>query len=239
MENENRIKGCRNFRSLGRIPLAETDGYTKEQIFRSDCLSRLTPADIDRLKDMPIRCVIDLRGAEEIALRPNPFKEETGIDFYNISLVEGIKTTNYLKNQPEHLGKLYTDLLDEAGEEIGHVLRIITKYTHEKVLFHCSAGKDRTGVIAALLLAVAGVDETDIVTDYAKTYPLMKEIFEQDRIEAEKHGYIMGEHLFYSEPAYMEEMLNHLKEKYQNAEQYLLKFMSADEVSLLKQIMVA
>jgi protein-tyrosine phosphatase len=76
--------GCKNFRDLGGLPCNDASFTKFHKIYRSDCLSRLTDADIEILKDKGISCIIDLRTKLELSIRPNPLANLPGFSYYNI-----------------------------------------------------------------------------------------------------------------------------------------------------------
>ena len=131
------------------------------------------------------------------------------------------------------LGELYVQLLDGAGDEL---LRVFTVLAADRgdgeaaALFHCAAGKDRTGVVAGLLLSLAGVHADVIAEDYALTSaciaPIMEELREgrPESVSDEQYEHFLG-----SDPDHMYTMLRHLDEQYGGAERYLRTIGVADE----------
>jgi protein-tyrosine phosphatase len=145
------------------------------QVFRSDNFGNATEADIDHVVGgLGVKHVIDLRRAEEWD-ESGRFPEIDGVDFHHFELLH-IKW--------EHIGRRASDLTDEAKlveflrhrytgmmeagyHSVRDSLEVIA--SGEPVVFHCMAGKDRTGIVAAVLLSILGVDDEDIAADYALT----------------------------------------------------------------------
>ena len=204
-----KLEGCPNFRDLGGYVCGDGATTRKNTFYRADCLSKLTEGDICTLEDLGITTVIDLRTQEELARAANPLRDREGFEYYNLSLSDGLQSEELKGLMPESLSKMYRALADEAGEVIETIFSILARAPGVAV-FHCAAGKDRTGVIAALLLMLAGVSDDDIVSDYSCTYELMKPIFDNQISQAALVGIEVPKELMMSEPANMEEFLAHI-----------------------------
>ncbi len=130
--------------------------------------------------------------------------------------------TKLANSQVRSLGDLYVSLLESSQAELQQIFAILAESSDSAMLYHCTAGKDRTGVVSALLLELAGVSQETILEDYSLTAvcltPLMEEL-RRDRPEGMLAE--MYEHFISSDPANMVMMLGHLAEKYTNAEHYL------------------
>jgi protein-tyrosine phosphatase len=216
------LEGCLNFRDLG--------GYTGEggrkvlrgRIYRADDLSKLSSADIVRVGELGISTVIDLRSVGELGRAPNPLRGRPGFSYHHVQLLDGVNSAPDGMPRIQSLPEMYKSLLPEAGSQIGRVFQILHDREGRGVVFHCTAGKDRTGVIAALILNLCGVSGEDIITDYALTYELMRPFFDVVAEEARKAGVPIPGQLFQSDPAFMREFLGFLKKTYGGAESYLL-----------------
>ncbi|MCQ1856410.1 tyrosine-protein phosphatase, partial [Neorhizobium galegae] len=140
-------------------------------ILRGDALHRLSEADIETLLDNGLATVIDLRNANEIAAEANPFAGHARVRYYNTPLFSALAPVEMMANAVASfdMGDRYCQAIDNCQPAIAKVLKTIADAPDGAVLFHCTAGKDRTGVISALLLANADVDEATIVEDYALT----------------------------------------------------------------------
>ncbi|MDR1970597.1 MAG: tyrosine-protein phosphatase [Treponema sp.] len=215
------LEGCLNFRDLG--------GYTGEggrkirygRIFRSDDLSKLSPGDMVRVGELGISTVLDLRSADELARAPNPLRGRPGFAYYHIPLLDGINSETDGPVRIESLPELYKSLVISAGKQIAGVFQVLREQKGGTV-FHCAAGKDRTGLIAALILGLCGVAEEDIIADYALTYEKMRPFFDTMTQKAREAGIPVPEELLRSDPAFMRELLDFLNRTYSGAEAYLL-----------------
>ncbi|WP_151737358.1 tyrosine-protein phosphatase ['Paenibacillus yunnanensis' Narsing Rao et al. 2020] len=214
-----KLEGAYNVRDIGGYPAEHGKLVQRGRLFRADGLHRLTGGDQGLLLDKGLRTVIDLRHDDECLAKRNVFADSEALAYYNVSLINPATT---MEADIRCLGDMYVNMLDECGPQLGRVFTLIAEAGEGGVLFHCAAGKDRTGVVAALLLDLAGVPKELIVQDYAETEinlaPLMAEFLAEMPEEMRSAGYeaFMG-----SAPENMEIMLQHLHARYGGAEAYL------------------
>lgn len=229
------LEGCPNFRDLGGYSCGGGGRTRRGRFYRADCLSKLTGQDAGHLAELGVTTVVDLRSTGELARAKNALDGKAGFFYHNVSLEDGIQSREGRGLLPESLVTLYFTLADEAGAQIAHVMRILLS-APERAVFHCTAGKDRTGVIAALLLLLAEVEDEVIVADYAATYGLMKDVFDGQVVQAALAGIEIPGYLLRSEPSNMEEFLAHIRRTYGGAAGYLAHIgLTEEEISLLKQ----
>jgi protein-tyrosine phosphatase len=233
MERLLKLDGAYNVRDIGGYKTLTGETVQPGRIFRGDGLHQLSLRDQEMILGLGVRTIIDLRFGNEIAAKKNVFAERTEVSYYNISLVNPATTK---LNEISSLGDMYKILLDGSGPLIVEVFRLMAK-VQDGLLFHCSAGKDRTGVVAALLLDLAGVPRDTIVSDYVETEsnlaPIMDELLAHRpaQMTEEEYRTFMG-----SAPVNMELMLDHLYSVYGGAEQYLSSFgFQTDEIELLRR----
>lgn len=217
-----------NTRDLGGY---ETQGgyYSKSHKYvRASSPSNASQKDIQTLKDYGVKVVVDLRSDFEKEHQKNPFQKDKDIDYYEVDIFQNKETAvvpQEVKNYHD-LGGLYIYMLESMKPQIKEVFDIFVKYPYECILFHCSAGKDRTGVIAGLLLDLIGCHEYDIVKDYSESYENNIEINEsllQMMKDEEAKQYLK------SSPKYMMEFLDYLRENYGSSKEYLLSIGMSDE----------
>lgn len=185
-----------NIRDLGGYRRL-TGGMTQwRRILRGEALHPLTADSMTELVGHDLSLVIDLRGPHETTVTPHPFVGHAKVQYRNVVLFDALAPIA-LAQQPFDMGRRYCDALDRCGEQFGDVFRAIANARPGIVLFHCTAGKDRTGVVAAMLLALAGVSREDIVEDYALTASA-EGLIDQLRLRALAAG---------SKPEHVERML--------------------------------
>lgn len=154
------LSGAENFRDLGGYPVAG-GAVAWRRVFRADRLTHLTAADADALSALSLKTIIDLRTPAEI-MRSGPGRLASQATVLSHSLI----TANTVLRPALDYGAW----LQAAGEPIAAVFAVMSGAEDPfPLVFHCTAGKDRTGIIAALLLSVLGVGAEDIVADYALT----------------------------------------------------------------------
>lgn len=221
------MEGAYNIRDLGGYPTEDGRTVRRGVFFRADGLHKLSQKDQDALLTRGVRTIVDLRHNQELREAANVFKDSERVAYRNVSLINPAKSMNM---NIRSLGDLYVDMLDNVQEALLQVFELLSAAPDESVLFHCSAGKDRTGVTAALLLDLAGVRHDVIVADYTMTAaclaPLMQELRSgrPDVLSAEMYEKFLG-----AEPENMEMMLAHLTEKYGGSEQYLTSIGMSDQ----------
>jgi protein-tyrosine phosphatase len=179
------ITGTFNIRDLGGY--ASGAGQTHwRRLLRADGLHRLDAAGMATLADAGVRTIIDLRRDHELESHPNPFRDHPDMTYHNVSLFEALDPA--VMTGGDVLLDLYLAALTTRHGPIAQVLTLIANAPEGIVLFHCTAGKDRTGLIAALMLAVAGVETAVIVDDYALTGPMIAPLLETFVADAVSRG---------------------------------------------------
>jgi protein-tyrosine phosphatase len=157
-----------NFRDMGGYPTEDGRTLRWGRLYRSDDLSRLRVDEHDRFAALRLRTVIDLRRSIEVN-QTGRIPTMNGISYHHIHLPHPFWTQPDFTDTEERVNYLrdrYRELTDQAGAEIAQTLGLIADESTAPLVFHCVAGKDRTGVIAALVLALLGVADHDIADDY-------------------------------------------------------------------------
>ncbi len=190
------LVGSFNFRDLGGYPGLDGRLTRWGRLFRSDALHELTAADVARLRELGLRTVIDLRTERELARSGRGPLEPEDVAFHHLAVVkEGVRidgTTDGAADGEavaapapagDDLAERYLWYLDVGGDAIARALTLFGAGERYPLVFHCAAGKDRTGVLAALVLELLGVDRDAIVTDYVITGERIRLILERWRAE--------------------------------------------------------
>jgi protein-tyrosine phosphatase len=156
-----RLAGLFNLRDAGGFPTVAGGRVRWRTLFRSDALGNLDQDGIATLAEFGLRTIVDLRTHIEAELAPSAV---AGLDAQtiHISLLSGD-----LQALPYELGEIYRYMIDERGGAIAAAIKALSARSALPALVHCSAGKDRTGIVIALILAVLGVPDQVIAADYA------------------------------------------------------------------------
>lgn len=219
-----------NTRDLGGYETQGASYSRSHKYIRASSPSNATKQDIEDLLAYGVEVVIDLRGDFEKTHQVNPFKDVDNIAFYEVDIFQNAHAAVVPEEvkQYQNLGGFYIYMLEAMKSEFKKVFDIFVKYPYECILFHCSAGKDRTGVISALLLDLVGCHEYDIVKDYSESYENNKAINETLK---EMTNIEEAKEYLKSSPRYMMELLDYLREHYGSAKGYLLEIgMSYDDI---------
>ncbi|WP_405146232.1 tyrosine-protein phosphatase [Sphaerisporangium sp. NBC_01403] len=190
------LDGAVNVRDLGGLPTVDGETTTFGRVLRSDNLQGLTDADVERLVgELKLRDVVDLRSNAEVSLEgPGPLTRVPEVGIHHLTLfAEGGRHTDVEADTGDApatridadrvlpwqgrresdaaevrvLGFYYAYLRDRPDSVLA-ALRVLA-YGDGACVVHCAAGKDRTGVVCALALSVAGVEREAIVADYTAT----------------------------------------------------------------------
>jgi protein-tyrosine phosphatase len=183
------FEGSHNFRDLGGYETCDGRRVRWGKIFRSDHLAELTERDLDYFSALGIRLVCDFRGDEEIANQPNRLPkhdppEQINPSVSGTSLMPGKIEAAIRSGNPDNLNfrQLLIDgnrfMVTGALAQYRALMRSLEREACVPLLFHCTAGKDRTGVGAALILLALGVPEETVMRDY-----LLTATYTHDRVE--------------------------------------------------------
>jgi protein-tyrosine phosphatase len=235
-------EGLLNARDLGGYPTADGGETRWGAVVRSDNLTPLTEDGRAALFAYGIRSIVDLRRPEEAELHPNPFAEPDsyGIAYVNVPFEDPAVYT--FTEEPESLTVIYQTMLDEYGLRVAEVMTTVADAPSGGVLVHCMGGQDRTGLVSALLLALAGASQETIAADYAVT---------RDNLQARDDEYVRngpGERAerervvtkFSAKAEVMADVFAHLDDRYGGVERYLRRAgVPADSIDRIRRRLVA
>ena len=168
------LQGGTNFRDLGGYPTAGGGHVRWGRVYRSGALHRLTAVDLATLDRLGLRVVYDLRADEERAYAPSILPDGIRCEFLPVGGTAARTkelTDLFVEGRlgdipPDFLLRIYDAMAEVAAPTFGRLLTKLAEPEGTPALFHCTAGKDRTGLTAALLLSVLDVDEAAILDDY-------------------------------------------------------------------------
>ncbi|MBK1810715.1 tyrosine-protein phosphatase [Clostridium sp. YIM B02505] len=218
-----------NTRDLGGYPIDNGRATAYKTFIRSDVPHKLSEEDIQLLLSNNITTIVDLRSDEETENKPCALKDHNDFEYYH-SKIYG---DGYLPASVEEVPLSYFEIVDEQ-KTILNTLRIFSK-AKGGVLYHCTAGKDRTGVISALLLLLAGVSKTDILVDYQISQVYLNSMLQQYC----KTNRNVDINIITPKMEHMEKFLDMFFDKYNSVEEYFSKIGLEDsEVMKLKEKLV-
>jgi protein-tyrosine phosphatase len=169
------FEACFNFRDLGGYATREGGRTRRRTLYRSDSLHRLTRSDGVVFESLAIRTIIDLRSGMEIEDHGRfPF---TGRDasWHHSPMLDDLKLRLPADGETERpreerlAQNPYMYIVDEFGDSIAATFKLLAADEALPAVYHCTSGKDRTGIISALMLELLGVPDATIAADYALT----------------------------------------------------------------------
>ncbi|MFZ1755649.1 MAG: tyrosine-protein phosphatase [Caldilineaceae bacterium] len=238
--------GCYNVRDLSGLPLAAGGQIHPAALIRSDILSRLSAAGRQALIDYGVGTVIDLRTPAQVAEEPSAFAPghpQPGQPHYHILSLENrnVSVINRIDNAPSQAEK-YCLTVDYCQPEVAEIVRAVAEAQTGGVLIHCHAGKDRTGIVIALLLGLVGVTDEAIAADYAASEERLWPLFRQmEAAAADDPAQLTAlQHKIPTAlPQTIQTLLTHLRIRYDSIRGYLLAAgVTEDELARIEHRLV-
>lgn len=221
------LTGTHNIRDLGGYATARGTQTAWRRFLRADSPHGLDSTGQDRLQGEGLATVIDLRTKAETEHTPNPFAARPGVRYIHQPLFDAL-APHKLAGAAQARGddpllNFYRSALDERHEPLREIMAMIARAEDGAVMFHCTAGKDRTGIVAALLLGLAEVSADDIVADYALTEGLIAEMVAGFLETARQDGRDVDAYarLLKAPAPTMRATLGHLEARYGSVPRYL------------------
>ena len=222
------IDGAYNVRDLGGYPTSDGRETRWKTFVRAASLHALQPASQSALIDYGIRTVIDLRKTWETGEAPNVFEGSSHVTYHHQNMlgdgpepeadpIESVGPANYMAAS-------YSSWLDQRKPQIGRTLATLAEPEARPAIYHCAGGKDRTGIISALLLGIAGVPGDIIAEDYALSarYLLDRYFAEQAPPESNPGNFTWEDYQrVHCPPDAMTKVLEHLNGRYGGIEPYV------------------
>lgn len=172
------LDGCLNFRDVGGYPTSDGRTVRWRQVFRSDALHHLTRQDVAQLRgEIGLGTVIDLRSTAELRSEGRGPLAQEPVAFHHLPLYDGEAVRTSASTDMTLMDRYFL-LAEFAKQPIARVITTLAA-SDAPAVYHCAAGKDRTGVISAVLLGLLGVPEAVIVADYAATRENLDAIVER------------------------------------------------------------
>jgi protein-tyrosine phosphatase len=223
------LDGAPNFRDLGGYPTEDGKHTVWRKIFRSQTLAHLTDSDLEKIKELGIRTVIDFRGDDEVQREPSRLPE--GVNVIRLPIDAG-----NLNDSINIMQLLVTGALDSAQcvafmqtanrrfvtafiPQYKTFFEILLQPENYPVAFHCTAGKDRTGFAAAMLLCALGVERDVVMDDYLLTNQYLKP--QSLMPQAPEQALPALRQISGVQPSYLNAAINEITERYGSINNYL------------------
>lgn len=224
------LEGTYNLRELGGYVSKEGRILQKKKLLRSDMLNRLTPRDEEFLLSYGVRTIIDLRTKEEVEREPDTLQIHPLISYYSVPFLDQMLSNDRKSLAYYNLQDVYIAILEETKSGVKKVIEIIADSLENGVLFHCAAGKDRTGLISMFLLSILGVEKETIIEDYSWSANLMEPRFIEQKQQLMEMGFEAPDFLFSSNREVLMKTLEYLEKKYDGPLAYLQQIGVSKEV---------
>lgn len=225
------VKGAYNMRDLGGYPAAGQKHVKWRTLLRSGDLNQLTEADLNYLASLPLRTDIDFRGKTEVTKAPDKIPSAT--TYYPLPLEAGDMSDMQQLDPakiPTILQEIYAYIVRSAQDTYAAFFRMVSDEQNAPLLFHCSAGKDRTGMAAVYLLSALGVDRETVIQDY-----LLSATYIKGKYDFIVQRFPQFEPLTTVKRAYIEAAFQVIDNEFGGMERYLTQQLGAD-IEKLREI---
>lgn len=218
------LKTTQNTRDLGGYRTCNGTLTRYERILRSDVQNYPSEEDFEYLISKNITTIIDMRGQKDVDRKPSGFADRNDFEYYNLQIIEGSGVPESVEAVPEsYMGIAKAKAMPDVFKCIANA--------KTGVMFNCTAGKDRTGVVAAILLLHAGVGDKDIIDNYVLTKEYGKERLEL----VHKNFPEVDMNIVTPCEMFMEEFLRLFREEYGDTSAYFRRIgLSEGEVKALR-----
>ena len=224
-----RFESVSNFRDIGGYRTRKGRTVAWRRVFRSGEFQRINNDDFRRLMtEIKPVSLLDLRSKFEVERQGRGLLSETSIKYHNIAFMTddddpGANASRYA--HCTNMGEFYLEMARQKdyGQRITEALEIIAEPENHPLVFHCAVGKDRTGMLASVLLSLLGVAEKDIIEDYALSEPYMDELQARLKNNPQKNDPPLDipEYFWKASPESMKLFLSTLSKEYGSVHGYL------------------
>ncbi len=228
------LESTTNTRDLGGLDLLGGGLTLRGRLLRSDAFLSLSAADLAALTSLGLSTVIDLREAGEQQLEPSALLGRAGVDVHHVSVWGHVNAGSARPADPWDISAFYVAALDHAQPAFALGVRLLAE-APGAALFHCTAGKDRTGLLAVLVLEAVGVGRDLVVEDFALTHDRIGSVRARLLADATRRGVDPHDfaRLLGATPDLILPALEHLDRAFGGAEAYLRRA-GVDENTLVR-----
>jgi len=244
-KNQIQIKNVNNLRYLGGIKNNDRKVLKDSLIYRSGNLHQLKRSSFEELEQLKINKVIDLRTKQEVAKEPDQLPKNISYQLYSAFEDKNDEMANARKlalkgkisgkDADQRMVKFYTDYVSENPEIIKTIITDILN-SEQPVLYHCTAGKDRTGIITSLILKVLKFDDSVIFEEYLQSNNLRKDLIQKRLNLANTFHFVypkldigVVEKTSWIERNYLQSAFDEINKKYGSMENYIHQILGISE----------
>lgn len=242
------LEGAHNFRDLGGMKTKEGKRVKFGLIYRADKLSEITENDIEKLQNLGIKTICDLRTSSETTEEPDNIPSNASFAYFHLpvgkdSLMGGGGEKEMIKEIKKFDAQKSADFMTVATRDFAVNFKDSYKSLYRKLnknetplVYHCTAGKDRTGVATALLLDVLGVSKEDIYADYLMSnyyrYAENEEMLEKAAFYGIDHETLRP--FMDVRKAYLDEAYAQITSEYNSVENYFIEGLGFSKEELVQ-----
>ncbi|GEJ46332.1 tyrosine-protein phosphatase [Chryseobacterium sp. ON_d1] len=240
-----RLKKVHNFRTVGNIKNTEGRILKEGKLYRSAHLHKLKKKSFDRFDELGIKEIIDLRNSKEIAQKPDQLPAESAYKKYSAFEDEGDQLAQAKKlvlkgkvnasDADKRMIDFYREYVTENPETIKMIITEVLE-SKDPVLYHCTAGKDRTGIITALILTILKFDKETIYNDYLLSNNYRKDLVQKRLRLAGRLHFLYPkmdlkvlEKLSWVEKRYLDAAFEEINKKYGSTDAYIQQVLGISE----------
>jgi len=217
------LENALNFRDVGGYRTADGRRVRWRRMFRAGGLSNLSPADLAVLRELGIATVLDLRSTAEWESGRFPVDDHP-VAFHHLPLVEEILDPTRYEVPEGMLAARYQEIAQIGSSYIAQAISIVADADTHPIVVHCLAGKDRTGVVVALVLALLGVPDEVVAEDYALSNLAMAAL--RERAEAsgvpQRRSQAVSNEVFSAKPSNIAALFAALRDDHGSLEDYVI-----------------
>jgi protein-tyrosine phosphatase len=222
------LDAAHNFRDMGGYVTADGRRTRWELLYRADGLGSLTDGDLEVVRELALRTVIDLRSHRELQSRGRFPHDKIAVDFAHLPILDVLWDEEERPRDGDaesFLLEAYEDMLRQGASRFAAAITRLAEPGALPAVFHCAAGKDRTGLLAALVLSALGVDREEVLADYALTTAGIERMFAWAERESPEWARKLNAEptwFFAAVPAALDRLLDQLCEAHGSITEYLV-----------------
>jgi protein tyrosine/serine phosphatase len=217
------LENALNFRDVGGYRTADGHRVRWRRMFRAGGLSSLTPADLAVLRELGIKTVLDLRSTAEWESGRFPVDDHP-VAFHHLPLVEEILDPTRYSVPEGMLAARYQEIAQIGSSYIAQAISIVADADTHPIVVHCLAGKDRTGVVVALVLGLLGVPDETVAEDYALSNLAMAALRQRAEVAGvvERRSPEISDEVFSAKPSNIAALFAALRDEHGSLEDYVI-----------------